>query len=106
MKIDLFSAQSQSIAIALTTSASTSTPLPTIGSCLRIVNDSTGTAYISVGSGTQTAVQASGAASSSATAILGGQDAVFSIPSDARLNISALVSTGTGTLVVSVGEGA
>jgi len=106
MKIDLFSAQSQSIAIPLTTSASASTPLPSVGNSLRIVNDSTGTAYIAVGPGVQTAVQPSGSASASATSILGGQDAVFSIPATGRLSISALVSVGTGTLVVSVGEGA
>lgn len=105
--------------IAVTGTASTSGALPGIGNTLRVVNDGTATAFISVGAGAQTAtVPATSSPVATCTPILPGEDTVFSIPSPqmtqgadglfaipTALNISAITAGGTTTLYVTVGEG-
>lgn len=114
-----FSAQDATLKISVTNSASTSGPLPGIGNVLRVVNDGPNTAFISVGTGTQTAtVPATSSPVATCTPILAGEDAVFSIANPqatnagnsytapTALNISAICAgSGTATLYVAVGEG-
>lgn len=101
-----FTVSSLSQLVAVTASASASTTLPGRGNTLRVVNSGTKTAYIAVGAGAQVAIVTTATPSASATAILGGEDCAFTIPSDAVLNISAIAGSGdTTSLIVQVGEG-
>jgi len=105
MKIDLFSGQSLTRVIAATTTASASVQLPAIGNSLRIANEGAAAVYISVGTGAQVATVPSTTAAATCSPVLAGQDVVFSIPADSRLNISVIAATGTANVNVSVGEG-
>lgn len=115
-------AQIKVLKVAVTTTASTSGALPAIGNTLRVVNDGPNTAFISVGTGSQTAtVPATSNPVATCTPILAGEDASFTIanpqaaPSGGgssgnftaptALNISAITAVGTATLYVSVGDG-
>jgi hypothetical protein len=101
-----FSAQSKTQPVSVTSTASTSAALPGQGNVLRVVNEGPNTAFISVGSGTQTATLPNATAVATSTPVLAGSDVVFSIPNDAVYNISAICrAAGTATLDVSVGEG-
>lgn len=105
MKIDLFSAQNKTIAIAASVTASSSVQLPGSGNSLRVLNEGTSSVYISVGVGVQVATIPTSTALATCTPIAAGQDAVFSIPPDARQNISVIAASGTPNVVISVGEG-
>lgn len=114
-----FSAQAITLKISVTATASSSGALPAIGNVIRVVNDGTATAFISVGTGSQTAtVPATSSPVATCTPILPGEDTVFSIQkpeatasgtgtftAPTALNISAITAGGTTTLYVSVGEG-
>lgn len=101
-----FSAQSKTLKISVTNTASTSGALPGAGNTLRVVNEGSNTAFISVGTGAQAAtVPDVSTPVATCTPILSGEDAVFSIPASSTLNISAITATSTATLYVSVGEG-
>lgn len=110
--------------ITVTDTASTSTALPAIGNVIRIVNEGPSVAFVSVGTGTQTATLPNATPTATSTPILAGEDAVFSIPNPQPVyntgaagsthpyapptpyNISAICrSGGTATLDVAVGEG-
>lgn len=97
-------AQCKQMLISVTTSASTSTALPAAGDTLRVVNTGSAAAYISVGTGTQTAAVPTSTAAVTGCPILPGTDVSFSIPSDSVQNISAIGASAT-TLVVQVGDG-
>lgn len=101
-----FSAQSKTLPIAVTSTASTSTALPGQGNTLRVVNEGPNVAFISVGSGAQTAVLPNATPTATSTPVLPGEDCSFTIPGDAVYNISAICrAAGTATLDVQVGEG-
>lgn len=108
MKLDLFSAQSQTISIAVTTTASVSRALPALGNSVRLAAIGAGGATyvaVSIGAGTRTATLPSGTASANSTVILLSTDSIYSIPADQIQNISAICDVGTATLFVAVGEG-
>lgn len=103
-----FSAQSKGISVAVTTTSgsSSSAALPTAGNSIRVVNAGPNDAFISVGSGAQTATApTTGAGVATCTAVLAGEDTIFGIPNSATLTIAAITATGTATLYVYVGEG-
>lgn len=101
-----FSAQSKTLPITVTATASTSTALPGQGNVLRVFNEGPNHAFISVGSGAQTATLPNSTPTATSTVIGAGEDAVFSIPNDATYNISAICrASQTALLDVSVGEG-
>lgn len=106
MQILPFSATSLTKPISVTATASTSTVLPGQGNSVRIVNEGPNIAFVSIGSGSQTATLPNATPTATSTPILAGEDAVFSIPNDAIYNISAICrASGTATLDVQVGEG-
>lgn len=115
MNLIPFPGNTITLQIAVTTGASTSIALPATGNSLRVVNDGSNTAFFSVGTGSQTAtVPATSNPVNNCTVIMAGEDVMFTIPRDefkpsggvhVTYNISAITSTGTATLYVSVGEG-
>lgn len=101
------SAQCLTKPITVTSSASTSTALPAVGNTLRVVNEGPNVAFISVGTGTQTATLPNATATATSFPVVVG-DSSFTIANDGTtaLNISAVCrASQTATLVVSVGEG-
>ena len=100
-----FSATSLTYPISVTTTASSSHALPGQGNSVRIVNEGPNHAFISIGSGAQTAVIPNSTPTATSTPVLAGEDVIFSIPADAVYNISAITRSGTATLDVQVGEG-
>jgi hypothetical protein len=101
-----FSAQSKTLPISVTSTASASAALPGQGNTLRIVNEGPNVAFVSVGSGSQTATLPNATPTTTSTPILAGHDASFTIPNDAIYNISAICrASGTALLDVQVGEG-
>lgn len=101
-----FSAQSKTLDISVTSTASTSGALPGQGNTLRIVNEGPNVAFISVGTGTQTAtLPATSSPVATCTPVMPG-DTSLGIASDQVYNISAITRSGqTARLSVSVGEG-
>ncbi len=120
-----FPVNALTLPISVTSTASTSVALPAIGNVIRIVNEGPSVAFVSVGTGAQTATLPNATPTSTSTPILAGEDAVFSMPvpratantgatpatnmsytAPTPLNISAICrAAGTATLDVSVGEG-
>ncbi len=100
-----FSATSLTLTISVTTTASTSTALPGAGNSIRICNEGPNHAFVSIGSGTQTAVIPNVTPTANGTPVIAGEDVVFSISNSVTYNISAITRTGTATLDVQVGEG-
>jgi hypothetical protein len=102
-----FSVQSKTLPISVTSTASASTALPGVaGNSLRVVNEGPNVAFVSVGSGAQTATLPNATPTATSTPILPGTDCTFTIPNDAIYNISAICrASGTATLDVQVGEG-
>jgi hypothetical protein len=101
-----FTATSKTKPISVTDSASTSTALPGQGNVVRIVNEGPSVAFVSIGSGAQTATLPNATPVATSTPVLAASDVTFTIPNDAVYNISAICrSTGTATLDVQVGEG-
>lgn len=106
MNVQPFTAGALSQSISVTSTASTSVALPGQGNVVRVVNIGPNEAYLSIGTGAQTATVASGTANATSTVILAGTDISLSIPNSVVLNISAIcASTKSATLVVQVGEG-
>lgn len=102
---DLLSAQNKSLPITVTSTASTSAALPSQGKTLRIVNEGPNVAFISVGSGAQTAALPNATPTATSTPVMPG-DTSLCIPGDAIYNISAVCrASQTATLTVQVGEG-
>lgn len=100
------SAQCLTLPISVTATASTSAALPAKGNTLRVVNEGPNIAFISVGSGSQTATLPNATATVTSTPVLPLSDVSFTIPADAIYNISAICrAAGTATLSVEVGEG-
>lgn len=106
-----FNAQALTLPISVTSTASTSTALPNIGNSVRIVNEGPNVAFISIGTGAQTATLPNATVTATSTPVLAGTDITLSIPytpttSGLTLNISAICrASGTATLDVQVGEG-
>lgn len=110
-----FPAQAKTLPISVSSTASTSAALPAVGSSLRVVNLGPNKAFISVGTGSQTATLPNATPTATSTPILAGEDCTFSIPgaydstngtAASPLNISAVcAATETATLYVQVGEG-
>ena len=116
-----FSAQALTLPITVTATASASTALPAVGNSIRIVNEGPNVAFVSIGTGSQTATLPNATSTATSTPVLAGSDIVFSIPkpeatptggvnggftAPTPLNISAICrAAGTATLDVSVGEG-
>lgn len=102
-----FTALAKNLSIAVTATASTSGALPAQGNSVRIVNEGPNIAFVSIGSGTQTAtLPATSSPVATCTPVLSGSDISLTIPGDAVYNISAICrAAGTATLTVSVGEG-
>ena len=118
--IRAFSAQALTLPISVTSTASTSTALPAVGNCIRIVNEGPSAAFVSIGTGTQTATLPNATPTATSTPILAGEDVVLTIPkpeatptgtstggftAPTALNISAITRTGTATLDVQVADG-
>ena len=100
------SAQCLTLPVSVTATASASTALPAKGNTLRVVNEGPNVAFISVGSGAQTATLPNATTTVTSTPVLAGSDVTFSIPAAAVLNISAICrASGTATLDCEVGEG-
>ncbi len=105
----LISAQLHQLPIAVTTSSSTTLALPNTtqsSASLRVVNEGPNDAFISVGSGDQTATLPNATTTTTCCPVLAGTDMVFSIELAYDTNIAAITREGTATLVVSVGNGA
>ena len=117
-----FSAQALTLPISVTSTASSSTALPAIGNTIRICNEGPNVAFISVGTGAQTATLPNATATATSTPVLPGTDISLTIPKPTAtsnpdnvtakwtaavpLNISAICrASGTATLDVQVGEG-
>lgn len=120
------SAQAKTLPISVTSTASASTALPSIGNTIRIVNEGPNVAFVSIGTGAQTATLPNATPTATSTPILAGEDVAFTIP-DVRntsqvaatapavgsvfgtptpLNISAICrAAGTALLDVQVSEG-
>lgn len=105
MNVQEFDAQALTLPISVTTSASTSTALPAKGAVIRIINEGSNAAFVSIGSGTQVATLPNATVTATSTPVLPGTDILLGIPSDAIYNISAITRTGTTTIDVQVGEG-
>lgn len=107
MDISRFSAQAKTIAIAVPigAAASASVALPAMGSALRVVNELAAVVYISVGATAQTATLPSGTPAATCMPVGAGQTVVFSIPTGAIQQISAISAATAGAIEVSVGEG-
>lgn len=105
MNVQPFNAQAKTLPISVTSTASASTALPAQGSVVRIINEGSAAAFISIGSGAQTATLPNATPTATSTPVLAGTDITLSIPSDAVYNISAITRSGTTTLDVQVGEG-
>lgn len=102
-----FTAQSKTLPISVTATASASTALPAQGNSVRIVNEGPSIAFVSIGSGSQTATLPNATPTATSTPVLAGSDITLSIPNDAVYNISAICrASGTALLDVQVGEGA
>lgn len=102
----LFTATSKTLPISVTATASASVALPGQGGTIRVVNEGPSHAFISVGSGSQTATLPNATPTATSTPVMAGEDVTFSIPNTAVLNISAICrASGTATLDVQVGEG-
>lgn len=103
----LFTATSKTLPISVTATASASVALPGQGGTVRIVNEGPNHAFVSIGSGSQTATLPNSTPTGTSTPVLAGEDVTFSIPNSAVLNISAICrAAGTAILDVQVGEGA
>lgn len=101
-----FSATSKTLPVSVTASASASVTLPGQGGNVRIVNEGPNIAFVSIGSGAQTATLPNATPTGTSTPVLPGSDIVLSIPNDTTYNISAICRTsGTATLDIQVGEG-
>lgn len=106
MNVQPFNCTALTLPISVTASASTSTALPAKGCVIRVVNEGPNIAFISVGTGTQTATLPNATVTATSTPVLAGSDVSLSIASDATYNISAICrASGTATLSVQVGEG-
>ncbi len=102
----LFTATSKTLPISVTATASTSVALPGQGGSVRIVNEGPSIAFVSIGTGTQTATLPNSTPTGTSTPVLAGSDICLSIPNDAVLKISAICRAGgTALLCVQVGEG-
>ena len=107
-----FPAQSLTLPISVTSTASTSTAIPGRGNSIRIVNEGPNVAFVSIGTGTQTATLPNATPTATSTPILPGADVILGVTNRERfgtdaLNISAICrSGGTATLDVQAGEGA
>lgn len=114
-----FAAQAKTLPISVTSTASTSAALPAIGNTIRIVNEGPNVAFVSIGTGTQTATLPNASPTATSTPVLAGSDISLTIPNPQAaaagggaftaptpLNISAICrASGTATLDVQVNEG-
>jgi hypothetical protein len=103
----LFNAQAKTMDISVTSTASASAALPAEGNSIRIVNEGPNVAFVSIGSGAQTAtLPATSSFVATCTPIMPG-DTSLSISGASVLNISAVCRAGqTARLSVQVGNGA
>ena len=109
----LFPVQAKNMTITGATSASASTALPNVGNTIHFFNEGPNNAWVSVGTGAQTAtLPATSGASATATSfpIPAGAVVTYGIPQDMAssptpLNISAITRTGTAVINVAVGQG-
>lgn len=100
-----FGAQCLTLPISVTSTASTSAALPATGNTLRVVNEGPNVAFISVGTGAQTATLPNATVTATSTPVYPG-DTSLGIPMLAGQQISAVTRVGaTATLSVQVGEG-
>jgi hypothetical protein len=105
MKIDLFSIPTNTLPVVVTATASTSTALPNKGNTIRIVNEGPNVAFVSIGTGTQTATLPNATPTATSNPIYVGET-TLSIPPDSILNISAICrASQTAQLNIQVGEG-
>jgi len=113
-----FTAQALTLPISVTATASASTALPAVGNSIRIVNEGPNVAFVSIGTGAQTATLPNATATATSTPVLAGSDIVLTVPkvdgvpvngvypAATPLNISAICrAAGTAILDVQVGEG-
>lgn len=105
MNVQPFIAAGLTLPISVTTTASSSTALPAKGESIRLVNDGANTAFVSIGTGAQTATLPNATFTATSTPILPGTDIVLGIAPDQIYNISAITRTGTTTLYAIVGAG-
>ncbi len=107
-----FPAQSLTLPISVTSTASTSAAIPGRGNSIRIVNEGPNVAFVSIGTGTQTATLPNATSTATSTPVLPGADVILGVSNRERfgadvLNISAICRAGgTATLDVQAGEGA
>lgn len=100
-----FSAQAKTVSVAVTATASSSAALPGRGNQVRLHNEGPNAAFISVGSGAQTATVPDGTAAATCTPVPVG-DMTLTIPSDAVYNFSLICrASQTAQVNIQVGEG-
>lgn len=102
----LFPVNAKTILIAVTTSASTAVDLPSTGNSIRIANGGAVPAFVSIFGPATVPVATEGAAVTTCTAVLAGEDVTFSLPDNGQIyRFSAITGTSTTTLYVSVADG-
>lgn len=102
----VFNAKNPTIAISVTDSASTAVSIPAGKNIIRVVNNGSNECFIAVGGSSVAATVPTGTAAVTATPVLSGADAVFSITPNVDTYISAICNTSeTTTLYVSAGQG-
>ncbi len=106
-----FAVDSPTIAISATSNASTPVAVPGTGSVLRCVNEGPNASFLAVSISPTNATLPSANSSRTSTAILPGEDVVFTAPHGSPANpvtlyVSAICrAASTATLLISSGEG-
>lgn len=101
----LFPIAAKNMTLTGATTASTSAALPAAGDSIHLYNEGPNNAWVSVGSGTQTATLPTGTAAVTCFPVPAGAIVVYGIPDSAVLNISAITRTGTAVINVAVNRG-
>jgi hypothetical protein len=106
-KIRAFSVNAPTLLITAGTTASTPVALPNVGASVRLCNTGANIVYVHLAPAPVPVVATLPGASFSNTClpVLPGEDAIFFKGNATDWNISAITSTGTSGLLVSVGEG-
>lgn len=107
MLLNLMPASASGISVSVTSTASAAAALPGLGSTIRIVNEGPNTAFIAVGNSSVAATVPTGSSATTCTAVLAGEDVVFSRVPDSQTYISAITraSPQIATLSVYVSDG-
>lgn len=101
----LFPIGTKNMTITGAATASASAALPAAGGTIHLFNEGPSNAWVSVGSGTQTATLPTGTAAATCFPVPAGAIVVYGVPDSAALNISAITRSGTAVINVAVNRG-